>query len=47
LEATANIPSLRTGTVLGPYRIVAPLGGGMGEVFRAHDAKLDRAVALK
>ncbi|MBI1825172.1 MAG: protein kinase [Planctomycetes bacterium] len=36
------------GTKLGPYEIVAPLGaGGMGEVYRARDARLDRDVAIK
>jgi serine/threonine protein kinase len=36
------------GTRLGPYEIVSPLGaGGMGEVYRALDTRLKRAVAIK
>ncbi len=40
--------SLRTGQRLGPYEIVAPLGaGGMGEVYRARDPRLQREIAIK
>jgi len=36
------------GTRLGPYEVVAPIGeGGMGEVYRARDTRLDRTVAIK
>ena len=40
--------TLTPGTKLGPYEVLAPLGaGGMGEVYRATDTKLNRDVAVK
>ena len=40
--------ALSEGTRLGPYEILSPIGaGGMGEVYRARDTRLDRTVAIK
>ena len=43
-----HVMPISAGSRLGPYEIVAPIGaGGMGEVYRAKDTKLDREVAIK
>src|SRR3989442_15936026 len=40
--------TLAAGSRLGPYEILAPIGaGGMGEVYRARDPKLNRPIAIK
>jgi eukaryotic-like serine/threonine-protein kinase len=48
LDEAVSSPRLATGMRLGPYEVVSFLGaGGMGEVYKAKDTRLDRTVAIK
>src|SRR5881275_1147285 len=43
-----GMPTITPGTRFGPYEIVSFIGaGGMGEVYRGHDSRLERSVAIK